>query len=108
MLEVRDDGTCIGMIAMKPLPANGQQAAILRRAGFHDFDAYVILLDAHTFEGSYNPFKQSSDTRRFAHLWIKAHFDELKDGDVVDVQFIRGLTSAPKQSEIQPYYGQLR
>lgn len=104
-LEIRDEGTCLAMLAIKPLPANIEQAAILRRAGFHDFDDYVILIDAHSFEGSYDPYKQCGDTRHHAHLWIRDHFYELRDGDVVDVEFIRGRTPEPKKSEIQPHYG---
>jgi len=34
-----------------------------------------------------------------AHQYIRVHFDELKDGDVVDVQFIMGKTTEPKISE---------
>ena len=34
-----------------------------------------------------------------AHNYIIEHWHELKDGDVVDVQFILGETKAPKVSE---------
>ena len=34
-----------------------------------------------------------------AHHYIQEHFDELHDGDVVDVEFILGETKAPKVSE---------
>ena len=104
-LEIRDEGSCIPMLAIKPLPANDAQAAVLRRAGFYDFDHYVILVGAHDWEGSYDPYKQRGNTRHQAHLWIKDHFDELKDGDVVDVEFILGQRPSPKESEIQPAYG---
>lgn len=34
-----------------------------------------------------------------AHQFIEDHFDELNDGEVVDVQFILGETKVPKVSE---------
>jgi hypothetical protein len=34
-----------------------------------------------------------------AHHWIIEHWDELKDSDVVDVEFILGETQQPKVSE---------
>jgi hypothetical protein len=35
-------------------------------------------------------------TKRTAHFHIERHWAELKDGDVVDVQFILNETDAPK------------
>lgn len=102
-LEIRDEGTTISMLAIKPTPDNAEQRAVLRHAGYGD-DDYVILLGAHDCEGTYNPHKQRGHTRLVAHLWIKEHWDELKDGDVVDVEFILGKRVAPKVSEIQAYY----
>lgn len=94
----------LAALAIKPIPENEAQAQILRRAGFYDFDYYVILLDAHTFEGGYNPFEQHSHTRQVAHQWIKENFDTLADGDVVDVEFLTGVRAHPKVSEIQGNY----
>lgn len=107
LLEVRDEATCFGVMAISIDPDNEQQRAIIRHAGFSDrFDA-IIMLDMHSCEGSYDPFKQPNygRTRRDAHLWIREHFEELKDGDVVDVQFILGETGKKKEAEIQRNYG---
>lgn len=103
-LEIRDEGTTISMLAIRPVPDNPHQRAILRHAGYGEPESYVFLLGAHDLEGSYDPFKQRGHTRRQAHLWIREHFDELKDGDVVDVEFILGKKPEPKKSEIWEYY----
>jgi len=104
-LEIRDEGTCVPMLAIKPIPENEAQRAIIRHAGYGDHgENYVILIGAHDCEGHYNPADQHGRTRQVAHQWIKAHFDELKDGDVVDVEFILRERSAPKTSEIQKNY----
>ena len=39
-------------------------------------------------------------TMPVAHDWIINHFDELRDGAVVDVQFILLETTAPKEAEL--------
>lgn len=43
--------------------------------------------------------KQWTSAMGNAHNWIIDHWQELKDGDVVDVQFILGETKEPKVSE---------
>jgi hypothetical protein len=103
-LEIRDEGTTISMLAIKPIPENEAQRAVLRHGGYGSPEDYVILMGAHDCEGSYNPHKQHSRTRCEAHMWIKEHWNELRDGDVVDVQFLRGDRPTPKSSEIQEYY----
>jgi hypothetical protein len=40
-----------------------------------------------------------SHTMTTAHVWLAEHFEAVEDGAVVDVQFIRGETGAPKVSE---------
>ncbi len=104
-LEIRDDGTCIGILAMKLTAENEAQRAVLRHAGYGDHLVdYVIMVGAHDWEGGYNPERQRGHTRQVAHHYIKTHWDELKDGDVVDVEFILGKRTAPKVSEIQKNY----
>ena len=38
-----------------------------------------------------------------AHNYVLDHFDELEDGDVVDVEFILGETEVKKTSERLPF-----
>jgi hypothetical protein len=104
-LEIRDEGTCISVWAIKPTADNEAQRAILRHAGYGDHPGdYVILMGAHDCDAAYNPMKQRGRTRQMAHLWIKEHFDTLKDGDVIDVEFIMGESETPKTSEILKNY----
>jgi hypothetical protein len=104
-LEIRDEGTTISMLAIKPTADNEAQRAVLRHAGYGDCpDRYVVLVGAHDWEGGYNPERQKSHTRQVAHHYVKTHWAELKDGDVVDVEFILGTRATPKESEIQKNY----
>lgn len=46
-----------------------------------------------------DPYGWGDRTFATAHLWIIEHWRDLKDGDVVDVQWILGETSEPATSE---------
>ena len=104
-LEIRDEGTTIPMWAIKPTADNEAQRAILRHAGYGERPGdYVILMGAHDCEAAYNPMDQRGRTRQVAHIWIKEHFDEIKDGEVVDVQYLLNEKPTKKASEIQKNY----
>lgn len=107
-IEIRDEGTCIGALAIRFSPENDAQRAIFSREGYGSDAAtqaeYIGLLRAHDLTGASDPFKQSSHTMHAAHLWVREHWDEITDGSVVDVEFISGAKPAPKASEIQGVY----
>lgn len=100
-LEVRDAATFLPVICIRPTPDNEGQRYLLRRDGYscsHD-DAITIMIDAQCRGVSYDPYNWRGDTHRVAHEYIADHWHELKDGDVVDCQHIRGETDKPKVSE---------
>jgi hypothetical protein len=103
LLEIRDEGTCIPAMATEATPANGKQAAVLRRAGYGE-SRCIILQHLHKGEATYNAFDWRSRTYHHAHLYILKHWDDLSDGDVIDVQFILGEATEKKASEIQGVY----
>lgn len=105
LLELRDEGTRIAVMAISVTPENEQQRALIRSAGYSPSFDDVMMIDLHSCNGSYDPYKHGgARTRREAHLYIREHFSELKDGDVVDVEFILGERDTPKVSEIQAIY----
>jgi hypothetical protein len=114
-LELRDEGTFIPILCVdmnpsylpdEPQPGGesfGAQRYLLRRCGYPcDGRPNVIVtrLDGNG-RATNDPYGWPDGTRTFpiAHAWIIEHWNELKDGDVVDVQFITGETTAPKRSE---------
>lgn len=124
-LEIRDDGTFIPALAIdmnpgEPYPSNGSLTEdelrasldahgarfyLLRRCGYRcDGRPNIILtrLDGNGMATN-DPYEwpAGSMARTFgtAHHWIIEHWNELKDGDVVDVEFILGLRDTPKLSE---------
>ena len=103
LLEIRDEGTCIPAMATEAIASNPRQHAILRRAGYSE-NRCIILQHLHKGEATYNAFDWRSRTYHHAHLYIIKYWDDLKDGDVIDVQFILGENPEKKVSEIQGQY----
>lgn len=101
-LELRDRGTFIPVICLRPVPENEGQRYLLCRDGYRgdNSEHCIIMIDAQCRGVSYDPYNWSDGrTKGFAHQHIEKHWHDLKDGDVIDVEFIRGETSKPKTSE---------
>lgn len=101
-LEIRDDGTFIPVICIRPVPRNERQRWLLRRDGYRGdhTEPCIIMIDAQCHGVAYDPYEwHGSRTKKFAHNYIAEHWSELRDGDVVDVEYILGETSTKKVSE---------
>ena len=101
-LEIRDTGTFIAALAVNMNPICPKQYALLRRCGYAcDGEPNVILtnLDGNG-KATNDPYEWGDRTYATAHHWIIDHWNELEDGDVVDVSFILGETKTPKVSEL--------
>lgn len=101
-LELRDAMTFIPVICIRPTPNNEAQRYLLRRDGYagNEAERCIILIDAQCRGVAYDPYDwRGSRTKGQAHLYIEDHWHELKDGDVIDVQFILGETPERKKSE---------
>lgn len=104
LLEVHDRATCIPIMAIRASAANEAQRALLARAGFgrteEDGRRYVVMtLLSGLISANYDPAHWTNRTLYEAHEYILRHFDELSDGDVVDVEFILGETTEPSPAE---------
>jgi hypothetical protein len=109
-LEIRDRGTFIPALAIDMNPkipdADGgwqEQRYLLRRSGYScDGSPMIMLVPLEGQRGkcSYDPYDWTgSRTMHVAHLYILRNWEELKDGDVIDVEFILKETPEKKVSE---------
>jgi hypothetical protein len=102
-LELRDSMTFIPVICIRPVPENDAQRYLLRRDGYRGdgSEQCIIMIDAQCRGVSYDLYDWPRDTRTrpHAHAYIEEHWHELRDGDVIDVEFILGETVEPKRSE---------
>lgn len=99
VFELRDHGTHIGIFAMSTEAAPGQQYE-LNRCGFPPGSRSVILgfLDGER-ESSADPDFWQGRTIKPAHLYIEERFDDLKDGQVIDVRVLLGEATEPAKSD---------
>lgn len=106
LFEIRDSMTFIPAFAIKMQPDEGSevQAFLLRRAGYSCQPDDPIIMFGYLGTGGRahcDPYAWGRDTGTMpeAHNYIMNNWYDLKDGDVIDVQFIRGETSEKKKSE---------
>lgn len=122
-LEVRDRGTFIALLAvdMNPLyppseSSSERRETIAAARDARDAQHYLLRRVGYPCDGRPNvmitylggghradndPYGWNDDARTFpvAHAWIIEHWAEIKDGDVIDVEFILGETATKKPSE---------
>lgn len=102
VLEIRDEGTFIPVLCIQMQPVNDEQRYYFRRCGYPCDGSVNIAITNLNMNGGPawdDPYGWGGRTYPVAHNYIIEHWDELKDGDVIDVSFILGETKAPKVSE---------
>lgn len=109
LFEIRDAGTTMPIIAIKPDPHNEVERWLYATAGYgtevEGQGEYVLLAPMHAGEGLLvcDPFKHpgAPNTRTLptAHRYIITNWNVLQSGDVVDVEFILGETKEAKTTD---------
>jgi hypothetical protein len=91
--EVRDRATFIPVFAIKMQPENEGQRYLLRRAGYSCQPDDPIVMVGFLGKGGCNYDSYSwggSRTMTVAHQYIEKNFDDLSNGDVIDVEYVLG------------------
>ena len=101
ILEIRDEGTFIPMLAVDMNPEADAQRYYLRWCGYPCDGRPNILITRLSADrmASNDPYSWGGRTYPVAHNYIIEHWHDLKDGDVVDVSFILGESKTIKKSE---------
>jgi len=108
ILEIRDSGTFIPVLCVDMNPcrelndAHRAQYYYMRRAGYPCDGRPNIAIAKLSMDGEpawNDPYGWKGRTMAVAHNFILEHWPKLKDGDVIDVEFILGERSQPKISE---------
>ena len=104
--EFRDKMTFIPVLAIKLEPTSPADNFLFMRAGYgftkEEQLGYVGLAQIDGGHGQFttDPYDWGSNrTMHYGHIYINKHFDELVSGSVVDVEFLLGESSSPKNSE---------
>ena len=101
--EVRDRMTFFPVLAIRLEPSDARDLFLLSRCGYGTTIAaqreYVLLARLDGSVINYDPFSWGDRTYFTAHTYIQANWDTLRNGEVIDVEYIQGETDAPKASE---------
>lgn len=93
--EIRDRLTFIPAVAFT---VSRGQSWLAGRAGYGDL-SQVVLVRLSDLQTNYDPFAWGGRTMPTAHKYIQDHWESLESGDLIDVEFIRGESPNPKESE---------
>lgn len=107
LFEVRDEGTCMVCMAIKPDPQDDADRWCYARTGYgtqmHEQRNYVLLAPLAGGEGvlTCDPYKHPGGARtmKVAHQYILDMWHELSSGEVIDVQYIQKEIDTPKRPE---------
>jgi len=107
ILEVRDVGTYIGVMAIRMKSDDQTQQYYFRRCGYPADGSSIMVMILSTGRATNDPYEWASlgfglRTMQIAHDYIIREFGRLQDGEVVDVEHILGETSTAKVSERFP------
>ena len=98
IIEIRDVGTYIPVLCVEMKSNDRIEQYHLRRLGFGD-RRLIQVVHISRKVNQYDPFAWADRTMFRAHEFILNNWDELRSGDVVDVEYILGEKDVPKQSE---------
>ena len=99
-VEVVDIATCIPCLLLKGKPDNmdNRQSWIWERGGWGDTEG-IYLMPIQTPElTKYDPYDYKDRTFKTVLLHAQQNWNTINDGDVIDVEFVLGEKSAPKES----------
>lgn len=108
VLEIRDSLTYLGALAIKMTSSDPIQSRHLWRAGYEPGSPCIVMVRLNDAQGACDPYmwpERSGGTRTMAHahLYVVEHWDELRDGDVIDIEHIYwqelGLAAQPAKKE---------
>ena len=103
---MRDRGTLIPLLCIDMNPGTGPfamtQRHYLRRSGYPCNGRPNIAVTHLSADGKpfwNDPYGWGGRTYPVAHNYIIKNWEEIRDGDVIDVEFILGETTVKKVSE---------
>ena len=102
MIEIRDTATCIPALCIRMEAGNKIEKRYLWRCGYPDHGGEVVLMHLSSQKATVDPYDWPGGARTLpvAHDYIRNHWAELSDGDVVDVRVIAKEEALPAEAEI--------
>lgn len=107
-IEIRDRGTFVPALLVRLDPSDERDRWLLARSGFgsdaESQRSYVLLINL-VKDAPYDPFGHGpARTLHVAHQHAIENFEQIRNGAVIDVEYLLGERTEPKESE-QVTYG---
>jgi len=102
VLEIRDRGTFIPALAVRLSRDGAGDIAVnylARRSGYGDEGCVLLTHLGGGKMAQCDPYAWNDRTWHVAHLFITDNWEGLKNGDVIDVEYILAETKTKKTSE---------
>jgi hypothetical protein len=103
MIEIRDRGTFVPALATRLDTGLEHERWLMREAGFESPYLDILLCKISGGGGhlkcATDPVDWNDRTYFTIHKYLLEHFDEVRPGQVLDVEYILGEKSEPKVSE---------
>ena len=105
LLEIRDRGTCIPVLAIQMVAQSYIETKYLERTGYDEQGSCVVLMDLNNQNATSDPqgwhyMGRSQRTFGVAHDYIIDNWGQIREGDVIDVCYICKETHQVKVAEI--------
>ena len=103
ILEIRDNFTRILAVAIQAKGDTPAEKQALRACGYPEDGSSIILMDLNNNKASndpYDPIWGANRTMRMALDYVIQHWDQINDGDLIDVEFLNGTRAEPKTPEV--------
>lgn len=95
-VEIRDNLTMMPVMII-----NLDSNPATRYTGHHG-GPYLLLMKLSTYETQNDPHRWNNMTMKTAHQHLlKLDWDDIKNGDVIDVEYISGKTEIPKIANLE-------
>lgn len=100
-VEIHDRMTFVAGLAVKLESTDPIEIWLMWKGGYHPQanETFVALIHLGRGEGKVDPHEWKDRTMNEAHKYIVKNFDKLTTGDIIDVEFILGETTAKKTTE---------
>jgi hypothetical protein len=100
--ELRDAATFIPVlcVCIQLEDLKEEERYLAGRAGFGKGRPFIYMFELTSDRGFWDPERWGTErTKYVSHKYICEKWDELKSGDVIDVEYILGIRNEPKISE---------
>jgi hypothetical protein len=101
MVEIRDRATCIPALAILMIPESQDEVHLMKQTGYVFSHPCVMLISIEApwhSARTWDEWRNSPRTMPTAHKFIEENFHDIKDCQVVDVEFLLGEVSEPCKS----------